>query len=93
MRRFAERLSGVIESAFLVGETGPELHALFQELGRPSKVYGTLEEATLAAARDVAQRTVVLLSPGFSSFDMFRGYAERGLVFERAAHGLAQKSR
>jgi hypothetical protein len=24
---------------------------------------------------------------------MFRGYAERGLVFERAAHGLAQKSR
>lgn len=93
MRRFAERLAGVIESAFLVGETGPELHALFQELGRPSKVYGTLEEATLAAARDVAQRTVVLLSPGFSSFDMFRGYAERGLVFERAAHGLAQKSR
>lgn len=93
LRAFAARLAPAIESAYLVGETGPELHALFQELGRPSQVFGTLEEATVAAAHDVAQRTVVLLSPGFSSFDMFRGYAERGLVFERAAQGLALRVR
>ena len=93
LRAFAARLAPAIEAAYLVGETGPELHAIFQELGRPSQVFGTLEEATVAAARDAAQRTVVLLSPGFSSFDMFRGYAERGLVFERAAQGLALRPR
>lgn len=93
LRRFAERLAPAIESAFLVGETGPELHAIFQELGRPSQVFGSLEEATVAAASHVAQRTAILLSPGFSSFDMFRGYAERGLVFERAAQGLALRTR
>lgn len=93
LRRFAERLAPAIEGAYLVGETGPELHAIFQEMGRPSFVFGTLEEATLAASRDVAERTAVLLSPGFSSFDMFRGYAERGLVFERAAQGLALRAR
>jgi UDP-N-acetylmuramoylalanine-D-glutamate ligase len=35
---------------------------------------------------------VILLSPGFSSFDQFRSYSERGLVFERAATALSQRS-
>jgi len=29
-----------------------------------------------------------LFSPGFSSFDMFHDYAERGLAFEQAVLGL-----
>lgn len=90
LRRFAERLAPRIERAHLVGETGPELLGMLRELGKPCELHATLEEATLAAGRDpAAVRTVVLLSPGFASLDMFRGYAERGHVFERAAQGLA----
>jgi UDP-N-acetylmuramoylalanine-D-glutamate ligase len=33
----------------------------------------------------------ILLSPGFSSFDQFAGYAERGVVFERAALALSNR--
>lgn len=90
LRRFAERIAPRIESAQLVGETGPEMLGLLRELGKPCQLHPTLEEATLAAGREpAAVRTAVLLSPGFASLDMFRGYAERGHVFERAAQGLA----
>lgn len=93
LRRFAEQLAPRIESAQLVGETGPELLGLLRELGKPCALHATLEEATLAAGREpAAVRTAVLLSPGFASLDMFRGYAERGHVFERAAQGLALRS-
>ena len=93
LRRFAERLAPRIERAHLVGETGPELLGLLRELGKPCELHPTLEEATVAAGRDpAAVRTAVLLSPGFASLDMFRGYAERGLVFERAAQGLALRA-
>jgi UDP-N-acetylmuramoylalanine--D-glutamate ligase len=93
LRRFAERLAPTIESAHLIGETGPELLGILGELGKPCQLHADLEQATVAAAAEPAHlRTVVLLSPGFASLDMFRGYAERGLVFERTAQGLAQRA-
>jgi UDP-N-acetylmuramoylalanine--D-glutamate ligase len=93
LRRFAERLAPRLERAHLVGETGPELLGLLGELGKPCELHATLEEAVIAAGREAAAvRTVVLLSPGFASLDMFRGYAERGHVFERAAQGLALRA-
>ena len=92
LRRFAAELAPRLERAHLLGETGPELAAHLSELGLPAEVHPTLEAAVLAAGRDAAAvRTVVLMSPGFASLDMFRGYAERGLVFERAAQGLAAR--
>jgi UDP-N-acetylmuramoylalanine--D-glutamate ligase len=90
LRRFAERVAPRIERAHLLGETGPELLGFLRELGKPCELHATLEEATLAAGREPSPvRAAVLLSPGFASLDMFRGYAERGHVFERAAQGLA----
>ena len=90
LQAFAAQLAPAIERAYLVGETGPELLTAFHDLGKPAELYPTLEAATVAAGQEPAVvRTVVLLSPGFASLDMFRGYNERGLVFERAAQGLA----
>ncbi|MFM9148262.1 MAG: UDP-N-acetylmuramoyl-L-alanine--D-glutamate ligase, partial [Verrucomicrobiota bacterium] len=82
LRRFAENVAPLVDSAWLIGETAPELERHFLSLGRPVRRFDSLQDAVLAAAKDAPAPTVVLLSPGFSSFDMFRSYAERGVVFE-----------
>ena len=92
LRRFAERLAPRIEAAYLIGETGPELQRHLAELGRPARYFAGLQDAVVAAGKDAHGPTAILLSPGFSSFDQFRGYAERGTVFERAALALANRA-
>ena len=89
---FAARIAPRIEAAYLIGETAPELLRHFEALGRPARAFASLQDAVVAAAKDAHGPTAILLSPGFSSFDMFRGYAERGTVFERAAQALAQRN-
>ncbi|MBM3825111.1 MAG: UDP-N-acetylmuramoyl-L-alanine--D-glutamate ligase [Verrucomicrobia bacterium] len=91
LRRFAENVAPLVDSAWLIGETAPELERHFLSLERPVRRFDSLQDAVLAAAKDAPAPTVVLLSPGFSSFDMFRSYAERGVVFERAAAALARR--
>ena len=49
---------------------------------------GTLEEAVEAAARLTRPGEVVLLSPGGTSFDAFRDFAERGNRFKELVWGL-----
>ena len=73
-------------------ETAEELKRHFDELGKSARCNPALQDAVVGAAKDAQGPAVILLSPGFSSFDQFRGYAERGLVFERAATALAQRS-
>lgn len=54
----------------------------------PVKIFSSLEEA-IKSASDLAQSgDSVLLSPGCSSFDMFRDYAHRGEEFQRLVHLL-----
>ena len=48
----------------------------------------TLEEAVMAAARVARSGDVVLLSPGGTSFDAFRDFAERGDRFKELVHAL-----
>ena len=86
------RIAPLIDSAYLIGETAEELKRHFDELGKSARCYPALQDAVVGAAKDAHGPAVILLSPGFSSFDQFRGYAERGLVFERAATALAQRS-
>lgn len=49
----------------------------------------TLPSAVTAAFREARPGDTILLSPGCSSFDMFRDYAERGNVFRQAFHDLS----
>jgi UDP-N-acetylmuramoylalanine--D-glutamate ligase len=81
---FVRRISPRVSHAVLIGETGPTLGWAFEAAGVPHTVRATLEEAVRAAAAAARPGGYVLLSPGFSSFDMFRNYEDRGDCFERA---------
>lgn len=50
---------------------------------------GTLEEAVRAAAREARPGDVALLSPGGTSFDAFRDFAERGDRFQELVREMA----
>jgi UDP-N-acetylmuramoylalanine--D-glutamate ligase len=77
-----------VEFAILIGEIRHRIAGEWE--GIPSATVDTLEEAVnLASAKamDKAKASgicaTVLLSPGTSSYDMFRDYAERGDTFRK----------
>jgi len=51
----------------------------------------SLQEAVEVAATQARPGDSVLLSPGCSSYDMFKGYAHRGQEFQRLVHSLSLK--
>jgi UDP-N-acetylmuramoylalanine--D-glutamate ligase len=73
-----ERTSGVV----LIGASADQLAARLT--GHPVLRAGSLEEAVDLAAELAAPGSVVLLSPAYKSFDMFRSYEERGRRFKSA---------
>jgi UDP-N-acetylmuramoylalanine--D-glutamate ligase len=77
-----------VKQAFLIGDTSAVLAAACAAQGVPHTVCASLEEATHAAAGHAAPGDHVLLSPGFASFDMFRGYEHRGDQFEQLVNRL-----
>ena len=66
----------------LMGESAPELEAALA--GHPTRRAGDLEEAIELAAASARPGDVVLLSPGYKSFDMFASYEDRGRQFKAA---------
>lgn len=54
----------------------------------PVELCSSLEDAVHRAAKQAQPGDTVLLSPGCSSYDMFRDYAHRGEVFQRLVHEL-----
>ena len=68
--------------AVLNGESAPELDAALAQRGFNSRVIVPTLADAVRAAHDVARAgDVVLLSPGFKSFDQFRDFEHRGDVF------------
>jgi len=76
-----------VKRLIAVGEAGEKI---LNALGGLTHSEGTrtLADAVHLAHPAAAPGDVVLLSPGCSSFDMFRDYAERGEVFCKAVRGL-----
>ena len=85
---FVRRIAPRVKHVFLLGETGPALAVACAAHGVPHTVCASLEEATGVAARQAGPGDHVLLSPGFASFDMFRGYDHRGDQFEQLVNHL-----
>lgn len=73
----------------LIGEAADRIEAALGVLTDTVRA-ATLEEAVLLARRLTPPGGSVLLSPGCSSFDMFRSYAERGEVFVKAVQALPE---
>lgn len=75
------------QAAVTFGQIARPLAALFSQ-AVPSEAVATLADA-VAVARSLAPRgSVVLLSPGTSSFDQFQGYEQRGNAFRDLVHQL-----
>ena len=72
-----------VKRAFLLGETRERIRAAWS-LFTPCSVVDSLLEAVSQAVKSANAGDVVLLSPGCSSFDMFRDYQHRGEVFRQA---------
>ncbi len=87
---FVGRIAPRVSHAFLVGETAEALAHYCAKHALPHEVHPTLEAATKAAFHAARPGDTVLFSPGFSSFDQFANYAERGVCFETCVLGLKQ---
>lgn len=86
VRRLAQ--SGRVRHVFLLGETKSVLATFCAAYHLPATSCATLEEAVRAAAAAAQPGEHVVLSPGFASFDMFRGYADRGQQFVKLVGNL-----
>lgn len=80
-----------VKYLILIGEAQERM---YRELGGLTQTFTmkTLKEAVLLAHEKARPGDVVLLSPACSSFDMFRDYKERGMVFKEAVYQLNTES-
>jgi UDP-N-acetylmuramoylalanine--D-glutamate ligase len=83
-------MAAQIKCVVAIGEASEELATVFADSGVPVKIVGSMNEAVGVALSEARAGDVVLMSPACASFDMFRGYADRGRAFVEAcrAHGV-----
>ncbi|MCS7071679.1 MAG: hypothetical protein NZM00_09250, partial [Anaerolinea sp.] len=73
------------------GEAGDLILGVLDDLGAPAGLAvraDTLEDAVAEARRSARPGDVVLLSPGGTSYDAYRDFAERGDHFRRLVASL-----
>ena len=89
---FIQRIAGRTKHVWLIGETRTVLATYCAAHRVPHTVCGTLEKAVHGAGATARSGDHIVLSPGFASFDMFRGYADRGNQFEKLVSNLGATS-
>lgn len=85
---FIARIAAKVRHAFLIGETSPVLAGHCREAHVPATLCPSLGGAVQAAFAQASAGDHIVLSPGFASFDMFRGYDDRGRQFEALVGNL-----
>ena len=85
---FVRRIARHIRHAFLLGETSSALSSLCRESRVPATACASLAEAVDGAFAVAGAGDHIVLSPGFASFDMFRGYDDRGRQFQQLVENL-----
>jgi len=86
-----EAFTGKVKKIVAIGAAAPKMHG---ELSAyfSVEIASSLEAAVQIAAKEATRGDCVLLSPGCSSFDMFRDYAHRGEEFQRIVRQLGVSS-
>jgi UDP-N-acetylmuramoylalanine--D-glutamate ligase len=80
-----------IKEVILIGEAKEKIRAALEKKLLLDEAL-TLQEAVHKAYSKAKAGDCVLLSPMCSSFDMFRNYEERGMVFKQAVLDLAKQN-
>ncbi len=78
-------------AAVVLGEMAERIEALWKDRLRVENAGWSLERAVTLAHEIAQPGDVVLLSPGTSSFDMFKNYADRGQQFRNLVNALQPK--
>ncbi len=89
---FCGAVAGRVKTAVCFGKMGPFLSSHFMSRGVAVETVETVTEAVRIAARLAQKGDVVLLSPGYASFDAFQNYRERGEAFRSAVLELMPDS-
>jgi UDP-N-acetylmuramoylalanine--D-glutamate ligase len=79
---FVRDVAARISRGYLIGETAAELERAAASEGMDVVLCDCLRDAVTHAWRDSHPGEHILLSPGFASFDQFKGYEDRGDQFE-----------
>lgn len=76
-----------VRAVFAIGQAAP---LIYEDLSStlPVHICQTLDEAVYKASSFAKKGQIVLLSPGCSSFDMFKDYAHRGEEFKKSVFKL-----
>jgi UDP-N-acetylmuramoylalanine--D-glutamate ligase len=88
----AERMTDTGRAVVVLGEAAPLVERAFSGSEIELRRAASMQEAVGHAAALARPGDTVLLAPACSSFDMFRSYAERGDVFQRAVQSLGGQS-
>ena len=84
----ASQLSGRVKKVVLLGEAAVQL-AESIGTGVDTAFADSMTEAVNLAAGAAVEGDIVLLSPACASFDMFKGFEDRGEQFAAAVEGLS----
>jgi UDP-N-acetylmuramoylalanine--D-glutamate ligase len=79
--------NGRVKKIFVIGEAAPLMEQDLS-IAIPVERHATLDDAVHAAAKIAKPGSSVLLSPGCSSYDMFKNYKERGEKFQQLVKEL-----
>jgi UDP-N-acetylmuramoylalanine--D-glutamate ligase len=90
-KRLRELVRQHAKKLIVMGEAGNKIKSALEDACRKgAQTVSDMEDAVHSAYLSAAPGDIVLLSPGCSSFDMYKNYAQRGEAFCRAVENLTR---
>jgi len=82
-----DEISESVKKIFIIGKDRENIYMVLKNYAE-TETFENLEDAVNRAFQRAEKGDVILLSPGCSSFDMFKNYQERGEVFKSIVRKL-----